>query len=559
VPLQEDVAIEAFTEQLVSALEAEGRVKTICWDSLPQSLRQAPFGGHEEMSEALKNEFVSAKIAAWITAHEENYRFVVLRGNYGDADWNRICVAQGDCVLALAAESPATSPAVDYSVSEDEQALFWQASHHGNFSHRVELVMLHDQVAPYPLPSGTTRWLDPRPRIERWHHVRVSVASDYERIVRHLAGSAVGMVLGGGGSRGLAHLGVIKACKELGVPIDSIGGTSQGAFMSAIWAATQDLDEMQTRVQTFSQGMGSTLELMMDMTLPINSYFHGGKFSAAVRDCIGIGDACFEDLWIPTFAIVTNISTTEMEVRRRGTVWSHVRASMTVIGLLPPMWDNGDLIADGGYANNLPVDVMREVVHAGKIIAVDVENKDISALQNCDNMVDSSGGVSGYKLFFLGILSKLFDVGAKWPTAQVLHEWLGFMSSNRDIRRFLKEGYIDLYICNPGISQFALLDYHKFDVIVQGGYDFAKHEIIKWQRKSSRAVLGRQRKFPQVGTVWSFLNSAQMAGMAASRSMTGLSTLADTAWGSEGPAAKFSSIEEDECVMPTFTDDAKPF
>lgn len=55
---------------------------------------------------------------------------------------------------------------------------------------------------------------------------------DYERLVRHLCGKAVGVVLGGGGARGLAHLGVLSAMAEQGVPVDYIGGTSQGAYMA---------------------------------------------------------------------------------------------------------------------------------------------------------------------------------------------------------------------------------------------------------------------------------------------------------------------------------------
>ena len=60
-----------------------------------------------------------------------------------------------------------------------------------------------------------------------------------------------------------------------------------------------------------------------------------------MRDCIGVEDATLEDLWIPTFVIVTNISSTSMEVRTRGCCWEMVRASMTLIGLIPPMYDKG--------------------------------------------------------------------------------------------------------------------------------------------------------------------------------------------------------------------------
>ena len=74
------------------------------------------------------------------------------------------------------------------------------------------------------------RFVD-RPSIREHHHVRWRVKDDFRRVARCLAGQAVGLVLGGGGSRGLAHLGVIQEMEKENIPIDYIGGTSQGAFM----------------------------------------------------------------------------------------------------------------------------------------------------------------------------------------------------------------------------------------------------------------------------------------------------------------------------------------
>jgi len=159
------------------------------------------------------------------------------------------------------------------------------------------------------------------------------------------------------------------------------------------------------------------------------------------------------------------------------------------------MWNNGELLADGGYVNNLPVDVMRRIVKSGKVIAVDVENKDRSAFTGCDNLLDSQGGLSGWSLLGRRILSKFFDVGAKWPDAQAMHEWLSFMSNNRGIEKFVRKGYIDLYILPPAMSQFHLLDYQKMDVIVKSGYTYALHKLSIWKQEESPALLPRQ-SFP---------------------------------------------------------------
>jgi predicted acylesterase/phospholipase RssA len=86
-------------------------------------------------------------------------------------------------------------------------------------------------------PCRTRRWLTPR-RVDSFHHIKRSQRSHYERLARYLAGKAVGLVLSGGGARGLAHLGVLRAMTEHNIPIDYIGGTSQGSFMAAIYALT---------------------------------------------------------------------------------------------------------------------------------------------------------------------------------------------------------------------------------------------------------------------------------------------------------------------------------
>lgn len=88
----------------------------------------------------------------------------------------------------------------------------------------MELVLLHESGQA---PSGTSSWLALRPRLARHHHIRPSLAPHMARLSRWLAGRAVGVVLSGGGSRGLAHLGVLWALDDAGVPIDAVGGTSQ--------------------------------------------------------------------------------------------------------------------------------------------------------------------------------------------------------------------------------------------------------------------------------------------------------------------------------------------
>lgn len=82
----------------------------------------------------------------------------------------------------------------------------------------------------------------------------------------------------GGGSRGLAHLGILQAIRETGVPVDVVGGTSQGAFMAALFAQGWEQEELTKRVRTYAKKMASVRHLLSDVTLPILSLFSGHQF-----------------------------------------------------------------------------------------------------------------------------------------------------------------------------------------------------------------------------------------------------------------------------------------
>merc|ERR550519_1093358 len=99
--------------------------------------------------------------------------------------------------------------------------------------------------------------------------------------------------------------------------------------------------------------------------------FTGAGFNSSIEGVFG--DRQIEDLWIPYFAITTDISNSQQRVHRSGSLWRYVRASMSLSGYLPPLCDpkDGHLLLDGGYTNSLPADIMKQK-WAKHILAVDV-------------------------------------------------------------------------------------------------------------------------------------------------------------------------------------------
>ena len=232
--------------------------------------------------------------------------------------------------------------------------------------------------------QGTRAWLE-QLQVRAHHHVRIHsgsdgaafdahhYCSDFSRLARALSGLSFGVVLGGGGARGLAHLGVLRAMREEGVPIDMIGGTSQGAYVGGVWALNDDpfdpigsVTTVRLVVRQFCARMSSLWEKIKELTLPITSYFTGGGFNRVLVSTFG--DAKIEDCPTPFYCVTTDLSTSHGLVHRNGSLWRYIRASMTLTGYLPPVCDSRSdetgneqthLLVDGGYVNNLPADVMK--------------------------------------------------------------------------------------------------------------------------------------------------------------------------------------------------------
>ena len=185
-------------------------------------------------------------------------------------------------------------------------------------------------------------------------------------------------MLGGGGARGIAHLGIIKALQEAGIMVDVVGGTSIGAFVGALVAGYPDYWSMWRHLRDFSARSSSYLHLLSDVTYPYTSLLTGHSLNRSVWKVFG--DTCIEDLWLPYFCLTTDITSCRERVHQTGTLWRYCRASMSLAGYFPPLCDGSDgeygLLLDGGYMNNLPIDKMQSLYPStSTIIAVDVSKE----------------------------------------------------------------------------------------------------------------------------------------------------------------------------------------
>jgi len=209
-------------------------------------------------------------------------------------------------------------------------------------------------------PAGTGRWLDAR-RVEGYAHVRLRESADFDRAARLLTRRGIGLTLGGGFARGIAHLGIFRAMAEPGVAVDAVGGASMGAMIAALWALGWDAERILREVTAACAGAFG------DLTFPFLAFKRGGKFSSAVRSLFG--DVQIEDLWIPYFCISANLNRAELKVHTRGSLAKALLAATRAPGVFPPVIYEGELHVDGGVVNNVPVDLMRSFSNDGNVSA----------------------------------------------------------------------------------------------------------------------------------------------------------------------------------------------
>jgi len=176
----------------------------------------------------------------------------------------------------------------------------------------------------------------------------------------------VGLVLSGGGARGLAHIGVLKVLHREGIPIDLLAGTSMGGLIAAAYAVGLTPDYMEA--EALRMGRIRNLTSLVDRDLPRAGLFEGKRVEEyLVRQ---LGNVTFSDLQVPLALVAVDLAQGEEVVLRGGFVAEAVRATISLPGVFAPARLGDRLLVDGGVLNNLPVDVAREM-GADVVIAVD--------------------------------------------------------------------------------------------------------------------------------------------------------------------------------------------
>lgn len=443
----------AFSRRLAEALAKHGTTLHLDARAVDRALDRTG------ISVAGERDPASVRLVQWLNEQEIASQFVLYEADPHPSAWTERAARQADHVLFVADAS--AGPAL--GELERSMTAHWRGTH----APRRSLVLLRTSDAGEP--HDTTAFLQARD-VDRHYHVRSDSIDDFARLARWLTGQAVGVVLGGGGARGFAHLGVLRALAETGVPIDWVGGTSIGAIVAANVARGDPPEVSLARCKRHFSSI-------FDPTLPLVSLLAGRRIRAELE--LGFGARTIEDLPIPFLCVSTNLSRAAQAVHERGPLVRAIRASISLPGILPPVSMGVDLHVDGALVNNLPIDVMSSHPEIGVVIAVDV-----SPEVEMRAAADLPAEVSGWRLLWQRLSP--FGTPSELPSIAYLLTRSSVVASMIAARERHAAATASLYLRIP-VADLRLLAFDKVEEIAARGYESTLLPVREWWSARERA------------------------------------------------------------------------
>jgi NTE family protein len=395
-----------------------------------------------------KTDIGDYRVTHWLNTQEAAHDFVIYTADLDLTEWSRKVGRQSDQVLIVSSHDEPRP------LSQVEMFMF---NIHPP-SHR-RLVRLHSRRRG--AVEGTAAWLLGR-EVSTYHHIALTDDDDLKSLCRFLTDSAIGFVAGSGGALGAAHIGIFQAFEEHGIKFDVVGGASVGAAVTAAWAflsSAKELhaaaDDIFVRTRSFNR-----------ITYPRYSMLDHTTFDEVLkRQYRGYN---IEDVWRNYFALSSDLSLNTAHMHRSGPLWRAVRASSSLPGFLPPVYEKGHMLVDGALIDKVPLAMMHQIksgpnvvvhfgLHVTELFKVEYES------------------IPGRWRLLAGLLSPLHR--KRLPVApgpaNVLLRSL-FANQRRDL---LRTGPHDLIIEPPTFPGSCFWDWSKHEQISEFAYNWAKGHI----------------------------------------------------------------------------------
>jgi NTE family protein len=458
VPISPNVSLDGFSSKLATALQAKGKTKLLDSPNINTFHKIPDFAQTNDTEAAAYHQLTS-----WLDEEEAQHDFMLFVADPSLTEWTKRCIRTADVVyfVADATQNP--------QVGDFEKTLTVNKN-----TTPTHLILLHS--ANSRSPKNTAAWYTDR-NLTTHVHLRPDLNKDMERLARIMSGTAVGLVLAGGGAKGFAHLGVYQALMEAEIPIDFVGGTSMGALLGIPLAMGLNPNEVRA-ISKKSLTFKPTSDYAF---LPFMSLIKGRNLNKvieyAINDLWGF-DADTEDTWLNYYAVSSNFTQAREEVHQHGRLRTAIRASISIPGVFPPVVHGTDLLIDGGTFNNFPTDVMYKM-GAGKILGVDLSRDKIHSLtieeipSTWEMLRDKFKPKRQRRYRLPSLMSILLNTTMLYSTAR-----------KKEAKQFT-----DVYF-NPNVAKYGLLDWGAFDKIYDIGYDHAREVLGKLSAEELAALKG---------------------------------------------------------------------
>ena len=436
LPVGPEVATAALSAALAQELSRAASVRVVTAADVDAAV------GVAGAAQAGRGEPGDLRVERWLDELEAGTDLVLLLAEPQRSAWSERCIDRADQVLLVADASADPTP------TSFERALL-PARHLPH--QRITLVLHHPADADRP--RGTAAWLADRD-VDDHLHVRDGHSGDTARLARYVSGHSVWLVLGGGGAKGFAHLGVVRAMAELGMPIDGIASASVGAALGALVAFETPAEDIVDRT-------ADLFRRVLDYTVPVSGIIAAERIARAIER--GTEGRDIEDTWLPYRCVSTNLTRSKTAVHRRGDLQRAMRASLSIPGVMPPVAYGEDLHVDGGVMNNLPVDVARRETPGGIVIASDV----------APVLGPKARGDHGLSVHGAGVLARRFTPGMKAPRVPrlvptLMRSMLVAAAQQRD--RGVQDRLADLHL-QFELRGVGLLDFEVVGPVAERGYE----------------------------------------------------------------------------------------
>jgi predicted acylesterase/phospholipase RssA/CRP-like cAMP-binding protein len=444
VPAAPSVEADVSASALRNLFTSWGTVRVLDAETVDQALGP---GAAQATPQAGED---NTRLMSWLNQQETRYRYLVYAAGAQSNAWAQRCIRQADRVIVVTdSQSPPIATPMVAAVKE------------AGVLATVDLVLLRRQAAE----AGQVLAWKSLAGARAHYFLQPGSESDLASLTRQIAGRGVGLVLGGGGARGFAHIGLIRALEELHIPVDVIGGSSMGAFIGALLACGKTSQEIvQVMRDTFVRR-----NYLNDYLLPRVALIRGRKFYRRLLEVFG--DQRIEDLRRPFFCVSSNLTRGTAEVHDDGPLATWVATSMAVPGIAPPVVHKEELLVDGAVTASVPTDVM-QALGRGQIIASDVSTDGaIRAL-----------GVQGPDME--GVLN--WRGQGKAPNLRDILFRTATLTGQGDLQQ--RADRADLYLRMP-VSTLGMFQWQLLDEIVERGYQYAREKL-----KPFREQLTQQRQ-----------------------------------------------------------------